>query len=55
MRAHPGEAAEYGRLKMRIADVRRNERITYNDEKQPFILAVLDAAEEWARETDWRP
>jgi GrpB-like predicted nucleotidyltransferase (UPF0157 family) len=55
MRAHPGEAAEYGRLKMRIADRRRNERITYNDEKQPFILAVLEAAEAWARETDWRP
>ena len=55
LRAHPGEAAEYGRMKMRIADRRRNERITYNDEKQPFILAVLEAAETWARETGWRP
>ena len=55
MRAHPGEAAEYGRLKMRIADRRRNERITYNDEKQPFILAVLEEAEDWARKTGWSP
>jgi GrpB-like predicted nucleotidyltransferase (UPF0157 family) len=55
MRAHPGEAAEYGRLKMRIATRTVNDRIQYNDEKGPFILAVLDAAEEWARQTGWTP
>ncbi len=55
MRAHPGEAAEYGRLKMRLATQHRQDRIQYTDDKGPFILAVLAAAETWAAETDWRP
>ena len=55
MRSHPGEAAEYGRLKLRLADPHRNDRIQYNDDKGPFILAVLEAAEEWALATDWQP
>jgi GrpB-like predicted nucleotidyltransferase (UPF0157 family) len=40
---------------MRLAARNREDRIVYNDEKQPFILAVLEAAEAWARETGWAP
>jgi GrpB-like predicted nucleotidyltransferase (UPF0157 family) len=53
--AHPGEAAEYGRLKMRLADKHGNHRLQYNDEKGPFIEAVGRAAEDWAKETGWKP
>jgi len=55
MRDHPGEAAEYGRLKMRLAMQNSQDRIQYTDDKGPFILAALEAAEAWADETDWRP
>jgi GrpB-like predicted nucleotidyltransferase (UPF0157 family) len=55
MRAHPGEAAEYGRLKMRLQMQNSQDRIQYNDDKGPFIAAVLEAAEEWARQTGWQP
>jgi GrpB-like predicted nucleotidyltransferase (UPF0157 family) len=55
MNAHPAEAAEYGRLKMRIARRSPDDRIQYKDEKGPFIEAVIAAAEEWARETGWTP
>ncbi len=55
MRSHPGEATEYGRLKLRIAMQGVQDRIQYNDEKEPFIVAVLEAAEEWAAATGWEP
>jgi GrpB-like predicted nucleotidyltransferase (UPF0157 family) len=55
LRSHPQVAAEYGRMKLRLADRHRNARIQYNDEKGPFINAVVAAAEDWAREVGWRP
>jgi GrpB-like predicted nucleotidyltransferase (UPF0157 family) len=55
LRAHHEVATEYGRLKMRLANKHRNERITYTDEKTPFIEAVLAAAEDWALTTGWQP
>ena len=55
LRTHPGEAAEYGRLKMRLAMQNNQDRIQYNDDKGPFIVAVLEAPEVWAEETGWRP
>jgi GrpB-like predicted nucleotidyltransferase (UPF0157 family) len=54
MRAHPMVAFEYGQLKMRLAGNYRTDRIRYTDEKGPFIDAVLEAAEDWARESGWR-
>jgi GrpB-like predicted nucleotidyltransferase (UPF0157 family) len=55
MRSHPGEAAEYGRLKIRLAQHDGTDRIQYNDDKGPFIKAALEAAEEWAARTGWQP
>lgn len=55
LRVHAGEAAEYGRLKMRLAGMYATDRIRYTDEKGPFIDAALAAAEVWAADTGWRP
>lgn len=55
LRSHPEVAGEYGRMKLRLADRHRNARIQYNDEKGPFINAVVAAAEDWAQEVGWRP
>lgn len=55
LRSHPGIAAEYAALKRGLAESHRNEPIAYNDAKGPFIDGVLARAEEWARQTGWRP
>ncbi|HYI22633.1 MAG TPA: GrpB family protein [Candidatus Limnocylindrales bacterium] len=55
LRAHPQVAYEYGAMKKRLAGQYATDRIQYNDEKGPFITAVLAAAEDWAAETDWTP
>lgn len=55
LRTHQDVATEYGRMKMRLANKHRNERIEYNDEKGPFIDAVVKVAEEWADQTGWTP
>jgi len=53
LRAHPDVAAEYGRMKLRLAQQHHAERIAYNDDKAGFIDAVVRVAEEWARQTGW--
>jgi len=55
LRTHPDVAAEYGRMKLRLAMQHRAERIAYNDDKAGFIDAVVVVAEEWARQTGWVP
>jgi len=55
LRTHPEVAAEYGRMKLRLAQQHKQERIAYNDDKGPFIDAVVRVAEEWARQTGWVP
>ena len=55
LRAHLQVAYEYGAMKKRLAGQYATDRIQYNDEKGPFITAVLAAAEDWAAETDWTP
>ena len=55
LRTHPEVAAEYGRMKHRLAQQHKAERIAYNDDKGPFIDAVVLVAEEWARQTGWQP
>ena len=44
LRTHPEVAAEYGRMKLRLAMQHKIERIAYNDDKGPFIDAVVTAA-----------
>lgn len=55
LRAHPEVAVEYGRMKLRLAHQHTQARIAYNDEKGPFIDAVVVVAEEWARQTGSQP
>jgi GrpB-like predicted nucleotidyltransferase (UPF0157 family) len=55
LRTHPDVANEYGRMKLRLAGQHGQERIAYNDDKGPFIDAVVRVAEEWARQTGWVP
>jgi GrpB-like predicted nucleotidyltransferase (UPF0157 family) len=55
LRAHPQVAYEYGAMKKRLAGQYATDRIKYNDDKGPFITAVLAAAEDWAADTDWTP
>ncbi len=55
LRTHPEVANEYGRMKLRLAKQHGQERIAYNDDKGPFIDAVVTVAEEWARQTGWVP
>lgn len=55
LRTHPDVAAEYGRMKLRLATQHKQERIAYNDDKGPFIDAVVRVAEEWSRQTGWTP
>ena len=42
-------------MKLRLAQQHKQERIAYNDDKGPFIDAVVLVAEEWARQTGWQP
>lgn len=39
--AHPAVAAEYGRLKRRLADAHPNDRVAYTAGKSEFIAAVM--------------
>jgi GrpB-like predicted nucleotidyltransferase (UPF0157 family) len=55
LRAHDDVAAEYARMKMRLAQQHGAQRIAYNDDKAGFIDAVVRVAEEWARQTGWTP
>lgn len=55
LRTHPEVAAEYGKMKLRLSMQHKAERIAYNDDKGPFIDAVVTVAEEWARQTGWLP
>jgi GrpB-like predicted nucleotidyltransferase (UPF0157 family) len=54
LRAHPEVRDAYGRLKLKLAEDYREDRIAYTDAKTAFILDALDAASQWAEETGWR-
>lgn len=55
MRSHTEEAARYVALKLDVASRYTQDRIGYNDAKGPYITGVIAIAEEWAKETGWRP
>ena len=44
LRAHPDEAAAYGRLKAKLATRHRNDRMAYTEAKTGFIAGVLSRA-----------
>ena len=45
--AHPDVAAEYGKLKLQLADTHRHDRVAYTAAKSAFIARVVDEAREW--------
>lgn len=47
--AHPGVAAEYGKLKLQLAETHRHDREAYTAAKGEFIGRVMDKAREWRR------
>lgn len=55
LRAHPDEATAYAAMKHEMAARHRDDRIGYNDAKEPWIRAALERAEAWAAETGWDP
>lgn len=46
LRAHPGIAAQYVRIKQQAITAGKTEATAYNDEKAPFILSVLEKSRE---------
>ncbi len=55
LRTHPRVAEDYAARKRELAARYRNDRIGYTDSKGPFIVGQLDKAEDWARQTGWKP
>ena len=55
LRSHPDAAADYVAVKREMAEKHRLDAIAYNDAKGPFIVGVVAKAEEWAKNTGWRP
>jgi GrpB-like predicted nucleotidyltransferase (UPF0157 family) len=54
LRAHPPAAEAYGQLKQRLAVLCENADV-YADAKDPVCDIIMQAAEEWADRTGWRP
>jgi len=46
---HPGVAQEYGRLKMRLSEAHRNDRVAYTEAKSDFIRRVSERAKQYYR------
>lgn len=57
MREHPDEVAVYAELKQRLAreHAADGDTVEYTAEKQSWINAAFDRAEEWAARTGWTP
>ena len=55
MRVHADVAAEYGDLKIKLAERYSGDRTAYTDAKRPFIWGVIAQADTWAQRTGWIP
>jgi GrpB-like predicted nucleotidyltransferase (UPF0157 family) len=53
LRAHPLMAEAYARLKYRLAEYHRGDRIAYVEIKDPAVDLIALPAEEWAARTGW--
>lgn len=54
LRAHPDAVPAYGRFKLTLADA-VHDLGTYTDIKDPVVDLVVAAADQWSRDTGWRP
>lgn len=55
LRTHPVSAEAYGLIKLHLARVHPDDVYFYYDIKDPLCDIVIDAAEDWARQTGWTP
>ncbi len=54
LRAHPMASAAYALIKINLSQRDPNDVDFYYDIKDPLCDIVIDAAEDWARTTDWQ-
>lgn len=54
LRAHPVASAAYALIKTNLSHRHPDDVDFYYDIKDPLCDIVIDAAEEWARTTDWQ-
>lgn len=55
LRAHSAARDRYAKAKRAAARTWQDDRWAYTEAKTGIILDILDVAELWAKETDWRP
>lgn len=55
LRTHPHVAEAYARLKYRLAEFHRDDRMAYVEIKDPAVDLIALPAEEWAGRTGWEP
>ncbi len=55
LRAHPDEAAAYGRFKQRAAQLLQDDLHTYADLKDPVCDLIYLSARGWAAGSSWQP
>jgi GrpB-like predicted nucleotidyltransferase (UPF0157 family) len=54
LRASPAAAAAYGQVKSALARLHPDDPVAYYEVKDPVCDLVMDAAERWATEVNWR-
>lgn len=55
LRTHPLAAQAYGQVKQALAKYHANDVDAYYDVKDPVFDIIMAGAEDWARETQWKP
>jgi GrpB-like predicted nucleotidyltransferase (UPF0157 family) len=53
LRVHPATAAAYAQIKLNLARLHPDDVNFYYDIKDPVCDVIIDAAEEWTRQTGW--
>jgi len=53
LRTHPVSAEAYALIKLHLARVHPDDAYFYYDIKDPLCDIIIDAAENWARQTSW--
>jgi GrpB-like predicted nucleotidyltransferase (UPF0157 family) len=55
LRTHEKDARRYAELKVRLAQMYREDRSAYTNAKAPFIWEILTRANKWSQESGWQP
>lgn len=55
MRAHSRDARRYAKLKYKLADKYKDDRLGYTDAKTTFVWKILRKAVKWSNDTGWEP